>query len=133
MIRTQPHEDDSGFTLMEVLVALAILSLSLGVLLAIFSQSLDRAHKNQLAMEARVLAQALLDQSVAEHDLRPGERRGGRRDGLSWTVSIKPFGTANQKANWRVSLIEVGVDVAWRNGENLHSFELKTLRLASQP
>src|ERR1700678_4212390 len=56
---------EAGFTLIEVLVSLTILSISLGVLLAIFLQGLDRAHESRDEASARALAQSLLAQAKA--------------------------------------------------------------------
>jgi general secretion pathway protein I len=125
---------DSGFTLIEVLVALAILSLSLGVLLAIFSQSLDRAHRNQLDMKARLLAQSLVEGTSTSGGLALGQRHGEASDGFSWTLSVKPFGSADEQAAWRYSPVEVIALVEWRDGDRLHQSKFRTLRLvASSP
>ena len=128
------QEDDSGFTLMEVLVALAILSLSLGVLLAIFSQSLDRARHNQLEMKARVFAKALLERTNVPGQMKLGQSAGETSDGLAWSLTVKPFGSADDQASWTNLPVEVAARVDWSDGEVRHTSELKTLRLlASQP
>ena len=56
MVEAEPS--DSGFTVIEVLVALTVLAMSTAILLAVFSQGLDRARSNELRIEARNLAQS---------------------------------------------------------------------------
>jgi general secretion pathway protein I len=126
-----PPEADGGFTLLEVLVALAILSLSLGVLLAVFSQSLERAHRNQRAMQARLLAQALLEQSTAPGGLSLGKKNGQNPEGLRWTIDVKPYGTTDEQTAWFP--VQVKVDVAWRDGDTVRDVEFETLRLLASP
>lgn len=122
---------DCGFTLMEVLVALAILSLSLGVLLAVFSQSLDRVHRNQLDLRARLLAQSLLEEIGS---VKLGQTHGQTADGLTWTLDVKPFGTSADRNSWRPLPVKVTADVEWHKGDVRHTLELSTLRLmAGQP
>ena len=59
------RRDAEGLTaLIEMIVALAILSIALGVLFGAFSQDMDRQRLNRTQMSARLLARALLDQSA---------------------------------------------------------------------
>src|SRR5437763_2184256 len=73
----------SGFTLIEVLVALTILSISMATLLAIFLQGLDRARESSNEAAARVLAQSLLTQAKASPNLVFGAS-AGKINGLTW-------------------------------------------------
>jgi len=134
---TETHRDDvsdAGFTLMEVLVALAILSLSLGVLFAAFSQSLDRAHRNQRDMKARLLAQALLEGTVVPGQVRLGQTHGETADGLFWTLDVRPFGTTDDRSSLRSWPVKVTANVMWQDGESRRASKLTTLRpLASPP
>src|SRR5690348_6263844 len=65
-----------GFTLIEVLVSLTILSISLAVLLGVFSTGLSRAGDSESEMTAGALAQSLLNTAVAETSLRDGDQAG---------------------------------------------------------
>src|SRR5579862_542825 len=67
---------ESGFTLIEVLVALTILSISLATLLAIFLQGLVRAKESSDEGAARSLAQSLLSQAKAAPSLAYGSTAG---------------------------------------------------------
>ena len=74
-VRGEPRArgGERGFTLIEVLVALTILSISLAALLAVFTQGLDRARESRNEAAARVLAQSLLAQ--AKTSTEPRSRR----------------------------------------------------------
>lgn len=121
---------DEGFTLLEVLVALTILSISLGVLFAIFSRSLDRARTNRGEMQARVLAQSLLEQTAVADLVHVGVTQGHDSNGLSWTLRVEPFGSAEDRATWHLKPVAVAATVTWSDAQE-HSLTLKTLRLAA--
>jgi general secretion pathway protein I len=77
-----------GFTLIEVVVALAILSLSLGVLYQSFGWSMRRtaALSNQEA--AWLAAQSLLAEVRARSTLQAGTNVGEWPRGLHWTTRV---------------------------------------------
>ena len=116
-----------GFTLLEVIVALAILGLSLAVLLGIFSQSLERSRAGTNEDGARVLAQSLLAES-AHAPAREGE--GDAEGGLHWKVRVAPYGSDSDAQSWAEALETVSVVVSWREERRTRRFVLSTLRLA---
>jgi general secretion pathway protein I len=111
-----------------VLVALTILSISLGVLLAIFSQGLARAHENATETEARTLAQSLLAQSEAVPHSAFGDTNG-TSSGLRWRVRISPYGSGPDQQAWQQAAQKVDATVTWRNEGRDRSLTLSTLRL----
>jgi len=123
---------NDGFTLLEVLLALTILSISLGVLFAIFSQSLERARTNRSEMQARVLAQSLLEQTSAAGLVHAGVFHGRDHDGLSWTLRVEPYGSAEDRAAWHVVPVTVSATVAWSDARE-RALTVKTLALAAKP
>ena len=95
------YEPDSGFTILEVLIALTVLAMSMAVLLAVFSQGLDRAHANGLRAQARDFAQALL----AREETTPAKSLGnsnGQTGALSWQLN------ANGDARHSSTVLEGG-------------------------
>lgn len=82
-----------GFTLLEVLVALAVVAIALGALARAASQAID----TQQALEERSLALWVADKVLAEMQLEtalaPGRRQGqesmGNRD-WHWDALIQP-------------------------------------------
>lgn len=123
---------ESGFTLIEVLVALTILSISLTALLAIFLQGLDRARESSNEAAARVLAQSLLTQAKAAPNLSFGAS-AGTINGLVWHTQIVPYGAEADRSAWQTNPAEIVATVSWRGDGGLRSIRLSTLRLLSKP
>lgn len=126
-VREPAHAPD-GFTLIEVLVALAILGVSLAILLGIFSQSLEYTSETRIETQARVLAQSLLAQTGDETALHVGETSGTTPSGLSWRVAVRPYEREAQNS-WPVAAVTVIARVAWIANGQQKILSLETLRL----
>jgi general secretion pathway protein I len=122
------RSSESGFTLIEVLVALTILSISLAVLLSVFMQGLDRAHESRSEADARVLADSLLAQAKIEASPSIGDSTGKTND-LLWHLRIEPYGTADDRAAWHENAAQIRATVSWRGDGGIRSITLSTLRL----
>lgn len=84
---TQPHRH-RGFTLIEVVVSLAILALSLGVLYQSFGWSLRRTAVLSKEESAWLAAQSLLAEVRARPMLQPGIGEGEWPGGLQWQTRV---------------------------------------------
>ena len=123
----QKESTQSGFTLIEVLVALTILSISLGVLLAVFTQGLDRARESRNEAAARVLAQSLLAQARIEPNPAIGTN-GGRTNNLLWHLSIEPWGSKDDRSAWHENVAQIQASVSWLGDGGTRTIRLSTLR-----
>jgi prepilin-type N-terminal cleavage/methylation domain-containing protein len=117
----------AGFTLIEMIVSLAILSIALGVLFAAFSQSLDRQQLNRRQGEALLLANTLLNESMIA-DMRPTAAQGATEDGLSWRVAVAPYGGDDDRKAWRFAPALVTATVQWSMNGRSHSLSVQTIR-----
>ncbi|MGH8354842.1 MAG: type IV pilus modification PilV family protein [Pseudomonas sp.] len=123
-----------GFTLLEVLVAFLILSLSMSVLMRIVSQALDgleTAEHHQVALQ---LAESRLADVLIRLDAdSEGEEEGRIDSRYRWQSEIEPYHFANQEAGKRYSvnpwLIRVSVSWGRRPGERV---SLSTIRLLQE-
>jgi general secretion pathway protein I len=133
--RAVPGEraSEAGFTLLEVIVALAILAVSLGVLFPTFSDAVQRAGQSESIAEARLLAQSILVQVGNEIPVKAGEAAGDDASGLHWRLRQKPYGDSADRARWLAPVMEVSVEVSWGAGLPVRSISLSTLRLAPSP
>jgi general secretion pathway protein I len=124
----RPRARDGGFTLLEVLVALVVLSTTVVAALQLFGGGLRLARTAGDHTEAALLASAKLA------DLEPGALTEGQIDGTDgpyrWTrrVTLDPALLpieADSPETLRIRLARVSVEVRWGQGRR---FELVTLR-----
>ncbi len=125
--------DSAGFTLLEVLVAILILAVSLGVLLRSFSGEFASLGLTTFHTAALAEAKSQIDRIGAEIPLQDGELSGVSEEGLSWVIRLRqdddmqPRGFSDESGEDRVIPHEVEVVITDGAGRTL---TLKTLRLA---
>lgn len=121
---------ESGFTLVEVVVALAILAMSLGILLSVISNGIRQSDRAEKLARAGSLAQSLLAKLGTELPIQEGQIGGELAEGFRWRVDAEPYGDATDQQYWPVAAYAVSVRVLW--GENLQerSVTLNSIRLA---
>src|SRR6266481_8457676 len=120
---------ERGFTLVELLVSLAILSIALAVLFGAISNSLDRTRKERDEALAASLVQSLLTRAGAERPLDVGESSGVYSNGYHWRLVIRPYGAGDDAKAWPVTALLVRATVSWGDGEQERSRSLTALRL----
>lgn len=124
-------ERERGFTLIEMLVALTILSVSLAVILEVISSTMDRVRLQREDSAATLLAQSLLARVGSDIPLREGKRDGVYSNGYRWHLRIAPFGSADDRKAWPVPAYVVQASVVWHDGARSGSKMLTTLRTGS--
>ncbi len=82
---------EGGFSLLEVLVAFAILALSLGVLLQIFQRAMTTTVISADYSRIVALAEAKLASVGGDIPLEQGVHTGAPEHGMDWIVSIQPY------------------------------------------
>ena len=120
---------DDGFTLVEVVVAIAILALMAGVIFRVNSDSIRNIHRANALTNAGALAQSLIAKVGTEIPLREGETRGQSGAGLQWRVQMKRYGDATDRAQWPLAAYTVMAEVISRDGADGRPVALMTLRL----
>jgi general secretion pathway protein I len=122
------QSDEAGFTLVEVIVALAMLSVGLTVLLGMISSGIGRTGTAERTAEAASLAQSLLAEAGTELAVGAEERNGTFPHGYRWHLMMQPYRTRDD-AERRIQLYRVAAQVDWGEGTDRRSFALSTLRL----
>ncbi len=121
---------ERGYTLLETLVALSLLSLSLVLILELFSGGL-RGNKLAGDYDRAILhAKETMETIFLSMDLEEGRIRGEYGDGFEWEAFISPFHEdyAEQGDQGSLSLFEIRVLVRWRAERAERQFELCTLK-----
>jgi general secretion pathway protein I len=122
--------DSGGFSLIEVLFALAVVGLALGATAGLFG-NFGLGHETaDDADHALALAENTLAEAGTEAPLAPGERAG--RDGrFSWQLAVAPYADPDTPQTYRLYRLEAGI--SWRDGLRERRLALATVRLAPAP
>jgi general secretion pathway protein I len=113
----------------EVIVALAMLALGLGLLLGLMSESLRRTANAERMAQALSLVQSLLARIGPELPVEPGERDGQFPNGYRWHLRMQPYGDTSGREQAPVGLYAISTEVQWDDGSEKRSVALRTLRL----
>lgn len=125
MIRVRPRQH--GFSLLEILVALAIAALALGMLYRVSGNNASQAGALDQRTRAAVLAQSLL--AVNQTVPVTGINATGTAADFTWQVHSSPYPTpASQQSPQAPRLYELAIRVRWSDGARTRSFALTTLR-----
>ncbi len=127
----QPHADEGGFTLIEVLVATTIAALLLLPLLRGFSTGMLATTRSAGLTEATLIAQSTLETIGAQAPLDQAqtlERQEGR---FQVTARVHRYSGAEfaDEASLPLAPYEIIVTVDWPEGAKVESIALRTLRL----
>ena len=125
----QALKTKSGFTLLEVLIALAIMAIVLAAVYRIHSQTLSMTTANQFYTLAPMLAQGKMAQlETTSSDVNTGDSGdfGEKFPGYSWSVMAEDFSSE--------TLGEIGadlkrIDVTVALNENEYTYTIRSFRL----
>jgi len=116
---------DGGFTLLEVVVAIAILGAVLGTGLELLAISLRSAKTSGDYTQAVLLARWKLDE-ISLQELRAGANQGNFGGGYRWTAEVAQEGQDDE--GLPVRLFKLRVKVSWVGKGGDKGVELVTLR-----
>jgi type II secretory pathway pseudopilin PulG len=137
MSAADPHRNDAGFTLVEALVSLVVLTLGLVAVIEIFGNGFRGIRSSEWDAAALQLATSQLTRAGTETPLRRGQQQGTTPQGFDWIVTIEPYGPARDElAPPRPATIEaywVTADVRWRPSvfSAAQSLSLTTVKLTT--
>ena len=132
-MRNATQADDSGFTLLEVLVAVAIVGIALVGLLRLHLLSLDATLAAQDLTTAVLLAEGKLATFMAQSPQEgedEGQFDGPDLERFSWTTSVIDYdiglGDQSEGREEAIGIRHVTVSVHWREGNRNRSYSLET-------
>lgn len=127
---------DTGFTLIETLVALVLLGSVFAVLSSSFAGGMRGVRTARMDATATMLARAKLATAGTLSTLNDGQDAFGTDAGFEWRVSAKPYQRPDTDVrDTEPAAFWVTVDVSWREGaaQQLRSVQLKGLKLSRSP
>ncbi len=129
MIDMQVSRTKSGFTLLEVLIALAIMAIVLAAVYRIHSQTLSMTAANRFYTLAPMLAQGKMAQlETTSSDAQTGDSGdfGERFPGYSWSVTAEEF---SSEALGEVAADLKQIDVTVALNEKEYIYTIRSYRL----
>jgi general secretion pathway protein I len=120
---------DSGFTLVEVVIALGILAFSLSVMFGIMSDGIWRVRQADAGARAVLLAQSVLARIGADVPLRQGQTAGQFSGGFGWQLQIQAFGDPIDLPQRALSAYTVTAEVFWQDVSERRSVAIRALRI----
>ena len=133
-----------GFTLLEVMLAFALLAFAMGLLIGMLANGLHQVSRAESATEATLYAQSLLDPLGTLEPIAVGERNGyfqGNR--YRWRLQVTPAQDPAPRAVVVTAptsevltppvLYRIALDVSWGDGGRGQSLHFATLRVRAPP
>lgn len=126
-----------GFSLIEMIAAMFILALGLGLLMQVLGGSLNQARRAQEHTEAALWAQSMLDTLGIGEALEPGTESGEFDDRYRWQLEIVEEPWDNESGlsadSLPFMLYRVQLTVHWGSDGRERSALFETLRASQRP
>lgn len=124
--------DAGGFSLLEVLVATAIMGMVLVVLLQVLTSALRAQKASWAHTQAVLVAEKILQENCEIHTLARGTSQG--RDGqYDYVVQVTPqYELADPFADKRILCSLIQVTLTWQEWGRRKTLELQTIRTVAQ-
>ncbi len=117
----------TGFTLLEILVAVAILGIAVTVVLQLFSADLRAIAASDDYVTALTMAEAKMREVLDSDSLSEGSQSEATGDGYRVDVSVSSA-SGDRTENLQVMLLDVSVTLRWTKGAREKSLTLRTLK-----
>ena len=132
-----------GFTLLEVVVATAILSVGVAMAMQVFSGGLRNLHRIHLAHRAMAHAENIMSELLSDGELRGPYQSGGELDeDFSYQAAVDYFDDPNPStmidaelvnaATGPVYLLSVVVEVHFKNDPNNRLYRVVGMKAVSE-
>jgi general secretion pathway protein I len=120
----------SGFTLLEVLVALAILGMAVTIVFQLFSANLRTLARSEGYVSAVVRAQERMQQVLDDTKLAEGSWSEKTSEGYQIDVSVTEALSERTQA-LPVRLLEVALTIRWQSYTREKSMTFRTLKMVT--
>lgn len=122
---------NEGFTLLEILVALAILATAVTIIFQLFSASLRNIAVSEDVVAASVRAEAKMREVLSKEELAEDSWTEDTNDGYRYSVNITE--TLQQKTDsLPIQLLQIDVAITWTKNSKERSLRLKTYKTVNR-
>jgi general secretion pathway protein I len=125
----------TGFTLIEIVVALAILGIGLTVIIELFSGGLRLGRTSEEYTRAMGYARVKMEEIISKRNIQEGTDAGDFDKTFRWQVDVKkidllPVGKSLDLKDVKppVDLFLVKVNILWKSGSKQRSASLETYK-----
>lgn len=122
-----------GFTLMETLVAMMILSIALVIIFQQFSEALNAGHVSESYTRAVWHAREKMDELLLYEALSEEIREGDFGDGYRWRYRIEPAKPGSPLNLEDLATYTITVWVSWEQGRSTKQMDISALSTVILP
>lgn len=130
------HGRNRGFTLLEVIAAIAILSIAFAALMKVAGSSMALTARADERTQAALRARTLLDSAFVLDDLKEGSSEGRFDDTYRWRLDVAAYTPPDAPADTvprSAHLFQLDLDVMWGPAGSERHARFSTLRLVGIP
>lgn len=131
-IQNRKSKIENGFTLLEVVVAMAIVGLGVVTLIEIFSLGLRLGTRSFARTEAVAYSQQVMDEVLIRRGAREGQGEGSFGESHRWRLRVESLRDESQLSSTGWELKEITLEMRYRDGEGERQIEMSTLRLVKK-
>lgn len=121
-----------GFTLIEIVVAMAILGVGLIVIIELFSGGLRLGRVSEEYTQAVGLARMKLEEIFLAEQLKEGSEQGEFNKDFRWQVGVKKVDLLPVEKGLEfkppVEFYQIKVNIIWKSGSKERSTEIESFR-----
>ncbi len=117
-----------GFTLLEILVALAIMAMAVVVVLQLFSANIQGLTASDDYVNAVIRAEAKMREILDNSDLAQRSWSEVSNDGYRIDASVSPA-AVDRTENLPVQLLQINLTVHWTKGVRERTLTLRTMKM----
>lgn len=122
---------EKGFTLLEILVALALLAIAVTVVIQLFSANLNAIYSSEDYINATIKADSKLREVLSDDNL--SERSWSETTDDGYTIYGDVYKTLKERTEeLNLDLLEIDLTVRWMVGSREKSINLRTIKVVSK-
>ena len=121
----------AGFTLLEILVSLALLGIAITVILQLFSTNLKALSVSGDYVSAALRAEAKMSEILENADLAEKSWSEVTDEGYRYDASVTEI-LKERTDNLQVRMLEIALTMYWSEGSKMKSLTLKTLKVINK-